>query len=40
MVLNRSGNMSVYGNIKVDHISPEGVTTEVGMVKGSFGVHS
>ncbi len=34
MVLNRSGNMSVYGNIKVDHISPEGVTTEVGMVKG------
>ncbi|GHA31128.1 hypothetical protein GCM10007103_10840 [Salinimicrobium marinum] len=34
LVLNRSGNMSVYGNIKVDHISPEGTTTEIGMVKG------
>ncbi|MCY2687071.1 fimbrial biogenesis chaperone [Salinimicrobium sp. TH3] len=34
LVINRSGNMSVYGNIKVDHVSPEGVTTEVGMVKG------
>jgi P pilus assembly chaperone PapD len=34
LVLNRSGNMSVYGNIKVDHISPKGKTTEIGMVKG------
>ena len=34
LVINRSGNMSVYGNIKVDHISPEGVATEVGIVKG------
>ncbi len=34
LVLNRTGNMSVYGNIKVDHISPEGTTTEIGMVKG------
>ncbi len=34
LVLKRSGNMSVYGNIKVAHISPDGVTTEVGMVKG------
>ena len=34
LVLNRSGNMSVYGNIKVDHISPKGIETEVGIVKG------
>lgn len=34
LVLNRSGNMSVYGNIKVDHIAPGGTTTEIGMVKG------
>ena len=34
LVLKRSGNMSVYGNIKVDHISPEGVITEIGLVKG------
>ncbi|WZL89015.1 molecular chaperone [Salinimicrobium sp. 3283s] len=34
LVLNRSGNMSVYGNIKVDHISPKGEKTEVGIVKG------
>jgi P pilus assembly chaperone PapD len=34
LVLNRSGNMSVYGNIKVNHISPKGKTTEIGMVKG------
>lgn len=34
LVINRTGNMSVYGNIKVDHISPDGTTTEVGLVKG------
>lgn len=34
LVLNRSGNMSVYGNIKVDHISPKGEKTEIGIVKG------
>ena len=34
LTINRSGNMSVYGNLKVDHISPNGTTTEVGMVKG------
>lgn len=34
LILNRSGNMSVYGNIKVDHFSTEGVKTEVGIVKG------
>jgi hypothetical protein len=26
--------MSVYGNLKVEHISPNGTTTEVGVVKG------
>lgn len=34
MSINRSGNMSVYGNLKVDHIAPNGTTTEIGMVKG------
>ncbi len=34
LVINRSGNMSVYGNIIVTHIAPGGKTTEVGMVKG------
>lgn len=34
LAINRSGNMSVYGNIKVEHISPDGTTTEVGLVKG------
>jgi hypothetical protein len=31
---NRSGNMSVYGDIAVDYISPEGKTTRVGLAKG------
>ena len=30
----RTGNMSVYGDILVQHISPQGVTTPVGVVKG------
>ncbi len=30
----RSGNMSVYGDITVDHISPQGKVTRVGIVKG------
>lgn len=34
LVINRSGNMSVYGNMTVSHIAPDGKTTEVGMVKG------
>lgn len=34
LVINRSGNMSVYGNLNVLHISPEGKETEVGAVKG------
>ncbi|SKB33314.1 P pilus assembly protein, chaperone PapD [Salegentibacter holothuriorum] len=34
LVINRSGNMSVYGNLSAIHISPNGTETEVGMVKG------
>lgn len=34
MTFNRSGNMSVYGDIAVDHISLQGKTTRVGIVKG------
>lgn len=32
--INRSGNMSVYGNLTATHISTTGVQTEVGTVKG------
>ncbi|OEY71217.1 fimbrial biogenesis chaperone [Salegentibacter salarius] len=34
LVINRSGNMSVYGNLTATHIAPNGTQTEVGMVKG------
>jgi len=34
MTFNRVGNMSVYGDIKVTYISPEGKVTDVGIVKG------
>jgi len=34
MTFNRSGNMSVYGDISVKYTSPEGKVTEVGVVKG------
>lgn len=34
LVIHRKGNMSVYGNISVDHIAPDGTTTQVGFVKG------
>jgi P pilus assembly chaperone PapD len=34
LVINRSGNMSVYGNLTAIHIAPNGTETEVGMVKG------
>ncbi len=30
----RNGNMSVYGDISAEHISPQGAVTKVGMVKG------
>jgi hypothetical protein len=31
---NRSGNMSVYGDVRVDYVSSKGVTTQVAAVKG------
>lgn len=34
MALNRTGNMSVYGDITVDHISPQGKITRVGVANG------
>lgn len=34
LVFNRSGNMSVYGDLKVDHISPQNITTRVGIANG------
>ena len=34
MQFNRVGNMSVYGDLTVNHISPEGKSTQVGIVKG------
>jgi P pilus assembly chaperone PapD len=34
MVLNRSGNISVYGDIVVEHISPQGTVTRVGVANG------
>lgn len=34
ITFNRSGNMSVYGDVAVDHIAPDGKVTRVGGVKG------
>ena len=34
MTLERNGNISVYGDLKVEHVSESGVSTEVGLVKG------
>ena len=34
ITFNRSGNMSVYGNLSVDHVSPSGTITRVGIAKG------
>ena len=31
---NRTGNMSVYGDIQVNYVSPQGMTTPVGTVRG------
>lgn len=36
---NRSGNMSCYGDIQVNHISPTGITTSAATVKG-FAVYT
>ncbi|MFD2286309.1 molecular chaperone [Pedobacter petrophilus] len=32
--INRSGNVSVYGDIKVNYVSPNGTITQVGLVNG------
>jgi hypothetical protein len=34
LVFNRTGNMSVFGDLSVDHISPQGKTTHVGIANG------
>ena len=34
MTFNRSGNFSVYGDVTVNYISPEGKTIQVGLIKG------
>ena len=34
LAFNRSGNMSVYGDVAVDYSSPDGKISEVGVVKG------
>lgn len=34
ITMNRSGNMSIYGDIKVVHVSPAGIETQVGAVNG------
>jgi P pilus assembly chaperone PapD len=34
MTINRSGNMSTYGDVMVYHISPDGKSTEVGAARG------
>ncbi|MBW6502417.1 MAG: hypothetical protein K0B05_13585 [Bacteroidales bacterium] len=34
LLFNRTGNMSVYGDLTVDHISPQGSVTRVGIAKG------
>jgi len=34
MTFNRTGNMSVYGDLKVIHIAPDGAQTNVGTVNG------
>jgi hypothetical protein len=34
ITLNRAGNFSVYGDISVNYVSPQGVITPVGLVKG------
>jgi P pilus assembly chaperone PapD len=34
IVFNRSGDYSVYGDLAVDHVSPQGTVTRVGMANG------
>ena len=39
MEFHRTGTMSMYGNLTIDHISPQGKTTRVGYVQG-LGVYT
>ena len=39
MDINRTGNQSTYGELHVNHISPEGVSRNVGLIKG-FAVYT
>lgn len=39
VVFHRTGSMSVYGDIKVDHVSTFGITKQVGIVRG-IGVYT
>jgi hypothetical protein len=34
LVFNRTGNFSVYGDLAVDHVSPQGIVTRVGAANG------
>jgi hypothetical protein len=34
LIFKRTGNMSVYGDVEVNHISPQGKVTRVAMIKG------
>lgn len=34
LIINRSGNISVYGDLTIEHISAEGKTTVIGLIKG------
>ncbi len=39
LTFNRTGHMSVYGDIKIDHVTPSGKSTQVKLVKG-VGVYT
>jgi hypothetical protein len=39
LTFNRTGNISVYGDLTVDHISPKGKTTQAKLIKG-IGVYT
>ena len=39
LTVNRTGNMSVYGDFKIEYISPTGKITQVAIVQG-FAVYT
>lgn len=39
LTFNRNGSMSIYGDLKIDHVLPSGKTTQVKLVKG-IGVYA